>query len=123
MSTASTDEQRSALADASGAAAGDAPAIRLTAGALERILELRAAETDGESLGLRIEVTGSNGADYTYDLSFEPVAEVPEGHRVDSQDGLSVIIPADSVDRLVGSTLDLPANPAQGGLVLRNPNR
>jgi Fe/S biogenesis protein NfuA len=97
--------------------------VRLTDGALERILDLRSGETDAETLALRVEVTGSNGADYTYDLSFEPVDEVAEGDHVDVQGALSVVIPVDSVDRLAGATLDLPANPNQGGLVLRNPNR
>jgi Fe/S biogenesis protein NfuA len=100
-----------------------ATVVRLTDGALERILDLRSGETDGESLALRIEVTGSNGSDYTYDLSFEPVDEVGDGHHVSVQGGLSVVVPDDSVDRLAGATLDLPANPNQGGLVLRNPNR
>ena len=34
-----------------------------------------------------------------------------------------VVVPAESVENLVGATLDLPSNPDQGGLVLRNPNR
>ena len=100
-----------------------ATVVRLTDGALERILDLRSGETDGDSLALRIEVTGSNGSDYTYDLSFEPVDEIGEAHHVSVQGGLSVVVPDDSVDRLAGATLDLPANPNQGGLVLRNPNR
>ena len=100
-----------------------ATVVRLTDGALERILDLRSGETDGDSLALRIEVTGSNGSDYTYDLSFEPVDEIGDGHHVSVQGGLSVVVPDDSVDQLAGATLDLPANPNQGGLVLRNPNR
>ena len=36
---------------------------------------------------------------------------------------LTVIVPAASVDRLRGATLDLPSVPGQGGLVIRNPNR
>src|SRR5688500_11946891 len=100
-----------------------ATVVRLTDGALERILDLRSGETDGDALALRIEVTGSNGSDYTYDLSFEPADEVGDGHHVSVQGGLSVIVPDESVEQLAGSTLDLPANPNQGGLVLRNPNR
>jgi Fe/S biogenesis protein NfuA len=34
-----------------------------------------------------------------------------------------MIVPADTVDRLRGATLDLPSSAAQGGLVIKNPNR
>ena len=97
--------------------------ITITERAHEQILELRAAEDDGDGLGLRIEVTGVRGADFMYDLAFEPLAESAEDdHRYDDR-GLTVVIPADSVANLTGATLDLPSNEAQGGLVLRNPNR
>jgi Fe/S biogenesis protein NfuA len=97
--------------------------ITITDRAHEQILELRAAEEDGDGLGLRIEVTGVRGADFMYDLAFEPLAEsADDDHRYDDR-GLTVVIPADSVANLRGATLDLPSNDAQGGLVLRNPNR
>ena len=97
--------------------------ITITDRAHEQILELRAAEDDGDGLGLRIEVTGVRGADFTYDLAFEPLAEADDDdHRYDDR-GLTVVIPADSVANLRGATLDLPSASGQGGLVLRNPNR
>jgi Fe/S biogenesis protein NfuA len=97
--------------------------ITITERAHEQIMSLRAAEEDADTLGLRIEVTGVRGADFTYDLAFEPVADAADDdHRYDDR-GLPIVIPADSVDKLRGATLDLPANAAQGGLVLRNPNR
>jgi Fe/S biogenesis protein NfuA len=97
--------------------------ITITERAHAQILELRAAEPDGDDLGLRIEVTGVRGSDFTYDLAFEPVAEAADDdHRYDDR-GLTVVIPADSVANLRGATLDLPSSSAQGGLVLRNPNR
>lgn len=99
------------------------PIITVTEQALAKILELRGAEDDPDGLGLRIEVTGTRGADFTYDLSFEPLDEKAEDDVVLAQGGLAVVIPADSVDKLLGATLDLPSNPDQGGLVLRNPNR
>jgi Fe/S biogenesis protein NfuA len=99
------------------------PIITVTDQALSKILELRAAEDDSEGLGLRIEVTGVRGADFTYDLSFEPLDERADDDVVQDQNGLPVLVPADSVDNLVGATLDLPTNADQGGLVLRNPNR
>jgi len=99
------------------------PIITVTDQALAKILELRAAEENAEGLGLRIEVTGVRGADFTYDLAFEPLDERADDDHVHEQGGLPVVVPAGSVDNLRGATLDLPSNPDQGGLVLRNPNR
>jgi Fe/S biogenesis protein NfuA len=97
--------------------------VTVTEAALAWILDLRAKEDEPESLGLRIEVTGIGGRDFTYDLAFEPLDEAEDDDVVGAQGGLSVVVPAASVDRLRGAVLDLPSNSAQGGLVLRNPNR
>ena len=93
--------------------------------AREKILELRAQEDDPDALGLRVEVTGVQGVEYTYDLTFDPVAEadLEAGDVVEHEGSLPVIIPVDSLDALRGATLDLPATGGQNGLVLRNPNR
>lgn len=99
------------------------PVITVTENALAKILELRSAEESPDELGLRIEVTGVRGAEFSYDLAFEPLAECAPDDVRHEQGGLAVVVPADSVDNLLGSTLDLPSNPDQGGLVLRNPNR
>jgi Fe/S biogenesis protein NfuA len=99
--------------------------LTVTEPAQEKILELRAQEDEPDSLGLRIEVTGVRGPEYTYDLTFDPVADadVDAGDVVETQGDLTVIIPADSTDSLQGATLDLPSTTGQAGLVLRNPNR
>jgi Fe/S biogenesis protein NfuA len=99
--------------------------LTVTDPAREKILELRAQEDDPDTLGLRIEVTGVQGVEYTYDLTFDPVAEADPsvGDLVESQGDLPVIVPFDSIDALRGATLDLPSATGQQGLVLRNPNR
>jgi Fe/S biogenesis protein NfuA len=99
--------------------------LTVTATARDKILELRAQEDEPDSLGLRIEVTGVQGVEYTYDLTFDPVSEADEaaGDLVEAQGDLPVIIPGESVDSLRGATLDLPTTDGQQGLVLRNPNR
>ena len=96
----------------------------VTDAALDKVVELRNSEVDGDQLALRIEVTGAQGVDYTYDLAFELLAEA------DAADvpfavggGLTVLIPDRDVAKLDGASLDLPSNPNQPGLVLRNPNR
>jgi Fe/S biogenesis protein NfuA len=85
-------------------------------------MELKAKEADGDELCLRIEVVGTQGVDYLYDLAFATLDEAVEGDSVATVDELSVIVPANSVSKLMGATLDLPSGD-QAGLVLRNPNR
>lgn len=99
--------------------------LTVTDPAREKILELRSQEDEPDTLALRIEVTGVQGVEYTYDLTFDPVAEADEtaGDVIDAHGGLPVIVPADSIDALRGATLDLPTTTGQQGLVLRNPNR
>lgn len=97
--------------------------LRLTDTALATVTDLRDAEDDADALALRVEITGVRGTDFTYDLSFEPVAKADAADSVTVQEGLTVWIPAGSIDRLRGATLDVPSRDGQGGLVLRNPNR
>ena len=127
------DDATTTAPDASAPAAapeGEAPAtttkpvpLRVTPSALEQVVSILAAEDDPEALGLRVEVTGARGQEYTYDLSFAERAESADDDLVYQQGDLVVMIPADSVDPLWGATLDLPSTEGQGGLVIRNPNR
>jgi len=112
--------------------AAPSPLFTITPAALDQVCEVRSGEPDGDSLALRIEVVGVNGQDYTYDLSFVGAdgSETGESGGDDHQQTfdhdsgqLLLVIPADSVDRLQGATLDLPTTEGQGGLVIRNPNR
>ena len=91
--------------------------------ALAKVLQIREGEDDSETLGLRVEITGTNGADFTYDLTFDPISEASADAEVCEVSDLTIIIPAESVENLTGATLDLPSNPMQGGLVIRNPNK
>ncbi|HNJ23436.1 MAG TPA: NifU family protein, partial [Microthrixaceae bacterium] len=71
---------------------------------------------------LRIEITGENGPEYRYDLSFDAVSAAEPGDSVVDWAGLTVIVPADSIEKLQGAQLDLPSGDGPG-LVMRNPNR
>jgi Fe/S biogenesis protein NfuA len=105
------------------AESGAAEVLLVSDAARATVLDIRAKEDDGETLGLRVEVTGASGVDYTYDLSLEAIAEAADEDYVREHEGLTVIVPADSVAALTGATLDLPTVAGQGGLVIRNPNR
>jgi Fe/S biogenesis protein NfuA len=101
----------------------DEAVLVIAENALGKVLDVRNGEEDPDSLALRVAITGVNGVDFTYDLAFEPIAELEGEHRVYTQRELTIAVPAEDVDRLVGAVLDLPSNPGQGGLVIRNPNR
>ena len=105
------------------AASTDTLLVTVSDVALAKILEIRSGEDEPGALGLRIEVTGVHGVEYAYDLSFETVSEADADDTVYTVSDLTLMIPANSVDALRGATLDLPTNPNQGGLVIRNPNR
>jgi len=96
-------------ADANGAVDVDVPILTVSDAALEKVLEIRDAEDDAESTGLRVVIVGTAGVEYDYDLSLESLDDVADD--------------AITYEDLRGSTLDLPSNPMQGGLVIRNPNR
>ena len=91
--------------------------------ALGKVLDVRNGEENPETLALRVEVTGVNGVDYTYDLAFEAIDELEGEHHLYRQKELTIAVPAGSVDQLLGAVLDLPSSGSQGGLVIRNPNR
>ncbi len=115
-------ETQAPLAD-TGRAAEVEPVFAITPSALAKVLEIRAAEDEPDSLCLWVEVTGVRGVDYTYDLSFETIDDLHDDDHREHISDLLVAIPAGSVAQLRGATLDLPASAEQGGLVLRNPNR
>ncbi len=96
--------------------------LEITDNAMETVMSIRNEEADAESLSLRVEITGTNGREYTYDLSFASPEEVAQGHSVYTVGDLSVALESESVQRLSGAQLDVPRNAGQGGLVIRNPN-
>jgi Fe/S biogenesis protein NfuA len=96
------------------------PVLTVTDAARAEILSMRKVETDPESLALRVEILGHTGTEFTYDLTFEPIANVAEGDELDTSGELPVLVPAASVDELAGATLD---HVEPTGLIIRNPNR
>lgn len=96
--------------------------LAVSEAALASVLGIRDQEDDADDLLLRIEITGTRGREYVYDLSFASTDEVAEGHLTYTVGDLRVAIEAGSVEMLDGAELDLPANADQGGLVIRNPN-
>jgi Fe/S biogenesis protein NfuA len=95
--------------------------LTLTDEARNVVTDALNAEEHAETLALYVEVTGTRGAGYSYDLYFSDRADAPEGAAIGSDGGVTIVIPPKSVERLRGSRLEF-ANEGGGGLVLVNPN-
>ncbi len=94
--------------------------ITITDDALAELLKLRDSEEDAASLGLRLEIVSGPGEEFKYDLSLDEFRKAAFTDEVRTHTGMKVIIPAKDVELLEGAILDYTAN---GGLVIRNPNK
>lgn len=102
---------------------GGAPVLMATDAALTMVLELRAGEDDAESLALWVEVSGTSGDAYSYDMYFQAAADAgPQDWSAERQ-GLALVVPAESVAKMRGATLDVNPDVNLGGMVIQNPNR
>jgi Fe/S biogenesis protein NfuA len=95
--------------------------LTLTDEARNVVLDALNNETPSETLALWVEVTGTRGAGYSYDLYFSELNLAPEGAAIGRDGDITIVVPAASVDRLRGSRLEFAAE-GGGGLVLVNPN-
>ena len=96
--------------------------MNLSEEAVERIIEIRDQEPGDDDYGLLIEITGLQGMQFGYSLSFVPVAEVDASDHMEQHGGLTVVIPAADRDNMSGATLAMSTNPATPGLAIDNPN-
>lgn len=95
--------------------------LTLTEEARNVVFDALANEETNSTLALWVEVTGTMGAGYSYDLYFSDVADAPEGAAVGQDGDITIVVPSASVERLRGSRLEF-ATDGGGGLVLVNPN-
>jgi Fe/S biogenesis protein NfuA len=104
--------------------AGREPVVRITDLAREKVLRVRGAEQPNpERLALRIEAIAISGGEYENTASFQLLEDAGPDDVVQHHDSLAIVIPADSVEKLRGATIDLEGNLILGGsLVIINPN-
>lgn len=101
----------------------DIPVLKVTEPALTLLREVHAQEDRPDTLALWVEVSGSNGTAYTYDMYFQVAADARAQDWSDRQGGLPIVVPADSVDRLRGAVLDVDDEHGESGMVIVNPNQ
>ncbi len=93
--------------------------LTVTDTARTTVLEARSGEIDATSLALWLEVSGTDR--FTYEMYFQPLGELTDTDTVIEVDAdLKVVVPATSIDKLRGSTLDIASDGS--GMVLSNPN-
>lgn len=97
--------------------------LTVTDKAKRHVLGIRADEDNAEQLALWIEIVGARGGEYAYDLYFDVPGKAVEGDAVIHGDDLTVVIPASSVERMTGATLDMSRDLLSPGMVITNPNR
>jgi len=95
--------------------------LTMTDEARNVVLDALNGEAPSDSLALWIEVTGTKGAGYTYDLYFSELNLAPSDAAVGRDGDVTIVVPAASIDRLKGSRLEFQKD-GGGGLVLVNPN-
>jgi Fe/S biogenesis protein NfuA len=97
--------------------------LKASDAALAMVLALRADEENAAQLALWIEVTGSSSNAYTYDIYFQAVDDASGADWSSEQGGLTLVVPADSIDKVQGSVLDVNPDAGEGGMFIENPNR
>ncbi len=96
--------------------------LTLSDSVVAKVRQLRSDETDPESLALWVQVSGTSGGAYTYDMYFQAANDAQPHDWTGTQDGLVIVVAADSVAKMVGSVLDLNRDLLTGGMNIRNPN-
>ena len=100
----------------------DETLLQITDGARREVQSYQAQHTETEELALWTEVTGVSGEDYSYNLSLRHAGDAGPQDVIERHEGLSIVIPADSVDKLRGAMIDLIGDLTTGGLIVENPN-
>ena len=95
--------------------------LTLSDEARDVVLDALAAEEGAADLALWVEVTGTRGPGYSYDLYFSELSHASDDAAVGRDGDVTIVVPAASVSRLRGSRLEFAAD-GGGGLVLVNPN-
>ncbi|HVC15611.1 MAG TPA: NifU family protein [Acidimicrobiales bacterium] len=95
--------------------------VTLTPDAHRVVREALSQEPDPDGLALWLEIRGVQQGQFVYDLFFQSVSDAGDDHSIADVDGLTVVVPTSSVDRLRGARLEWN-DEGGGGLVLVNPN-
>ena len=97
--------------------------LAITASALQRVRDFRAADPDPTDRVLSVRVTGRADGEYVCALSLEPAAKVRASDTVQHEGDLAIVVAEDSVEQLRGATDRLERGPAARRLRGRQPEQ
>lgn len=97
---------------------GRAPVLQITDQAREKVEGFRAQAPTPERQAMWVEVTGITAGEWDYNMSLRPVDEAQAGDLVEQHDGLTIVVPEHSVEKLSGATIEWSGDLFAGGLKL-----
>ncbi|HEX3831861.1 MAG TPA: NifU family protein [Solirubrobacteraceae bacterium] len=97
--------------------------LAITASALQRIENFRAADPDPTDRALSVRITGESDGEYVHALSLEPLTKVSDSDIVQHEGDLAIVVADRSVEKLRGATIDWSEDPLHAGFVVLNPNK
>jgi Fe/S biogenesis protein NfuA len=92
--------------------------VELTDEARERVIGFRDQAEDPERQAMWVEITGTQGNQYVYDMYLRPLDEAGPYDAIEHHEGLSVVIPEASFDVVRGATISWSNDLMNGGLRL-----
>lgn len=95
------------------------PVVTLTPNAIDKIKSLCANDPQAAGKSLRISLDAGGCSGYQYGFLYD---HQKEGDHVISSDGISVIIDAESAQKLAGSVIDYKEDFGGEGFAIQNPN-
>lgn len=96
--------------------------LAVTDEAVAKIIEIRDGEESEHALALFVEITGINGPQFVYELSFMPIDDRKETDEAYTYGELTVLIPTKDVENFEGAVLSMGSDPANPALSIDNPN-
>ncbi len=97
--------------------------LQITDEARSKVLGLREQSDESDRQAMWLEVTGSAHGEYTYDMYLKPLDDAGPYDAIEHHDGLAIVVPEPSFDKVRGATIAWSSDLMAGGLALENPNR
>lgn len=96
--------------------------ITVTERALRKAVQTRVAEPDADDLALWLEATPAGGFQWAYDLFLDVQENIRPKDYVQSEDGITLVVPEALIGNIRGATLDLSKDLLNPGWIVDNPN-